>query len=47
MRSIFDSSSENAKIADWVAEGDEFELPVPVLERSDDNHRARIEVPGG
>jgi hypothetical protein len=47
MRPISQFSAANAKIADWLAEGGEFELPVLLLEPSDDNHRARIEAPWG
>jgi hypothetical protein len=31
MRTIFDFSAENAKIADWLAEQNEFELAVRFL----------------
>jgi hypothetical protein len=37
MRTIFELPGENAKIADWVAEKTEFELPVPVLKLPDDS----------
>ena len=36
-RPIFDFSTKNAKIADWMAEQGEFELPVPILEQPDDS----------
>jgi len=37
MRTVFDFSAENAKIADCLAERSEFELAVPILEQPDDS----------
>ena len=34
MRTIFDFSTESAEIADWLAERDEFEFSVPIVETS-------------
>lgn len=33
MRSIFDFSGENAKVANWLAERNGFELSVPIVRR--------------
>ncbi len=37
MRTIFEFSAENAKSADWLAEGSEFEPPVPLSKLPDDS----------
>jgi hypothetical protein len=42
LRGIFDFFTENAEIADWLAEGSGFELSVPISKLTDDNFQARF-----